>query len=309
MFVYISIIWSWYCLYLSGVTVTHGSVACTQRGGGGWGGCIRMNHFTSKLWFSSGAGPPRPWGQLQITSSSDPSRLSGPSPPLKILPTPLPWIVYQLGWSEEMFSTSRRKGGHWRDINMDDMSRSVQSEIVLWGQLHDWPKNPLFTQVSFNAQMFAREQLKNTLPVGWWVTPRYLVFHAKCWYKSIKHLPYQLGVLIIISLNVPVKGDVKYLKVKILSPSTKPVKSISGKSCISLKTRLYSLTVVTSSSQICQAVWKCQNSSQKLIEFFCFFYSKDLPTFTHCLQRFVNDLRYFRLCNNSLPEGSIKLWW
>lgn len=33
---------------------------------------------------------------------------------------------------------------------------------------------------------------------------------------------------------------------------------------------------------------------------------KDLPTFTQNLQRFVNDLRYYRLMNSSLPEGSVQ---
>lgn len=33
----------------------------------------------------------------------------------------------------------------------------------------------------------------------------------------------------------------------------------------------------------------------------------DLPSFTQNFQRFVNDLRYYRLCNNALPEGSVKL--
>ncbi|XP_060560854.1 exportin-6-like [Ruditapes philippinarum] len=33
---------------------------------------------------------------------------------------------------------------------------------------------------------------------------------------------------------------------------------------------------------------------------------KDLPTFTQNLQRFVNDLRYYRLMNTSLPAGSVQ---
>ncbi|XP_052267006.1 exportin-6-like [Dreissena polymorpha] len=33
---------------------------------------------------------------------------------------------------------------------------------------------------------------------------------------------------------------------------------------------------------------------------------KDLPTFTQSLQRFVNDLRYYRLLNTGLPEGSVQ---
>ena len=34
---------------------------------------------------------------------------------------------------------------------------------------------------------------------------------------------------------------------------------------------------------------------------------QDLPSFTQGLQRFVNDLRYYQLCNSSLPAGSVKL--
>ncbi|CAG5897647.1 unnamed protein product [Menidia menidia] len=33
----------------------------------------------------------------------------------------------------------------------------------------------------------------------------------------------------------------------------------------------------------------------------------DLPSFTQSVQRLVNDLRYYRLCNSSLPTGTIKL--
>ncbi|MGH0126135.1 UNVERIFIED_CONTAM: hypothetical protein FKN15_073535 [Acipenser sinensis] len=42
------------------------------------------------------------------------------------------------------------------------------------------------------------------------------------------------------------------------------------------------------------------NSKQKL-------YHKDLPSFTQCVHRLVNDLRYYRLCNGSLPAGTVKL--
>uniref|UniRef100_A0A3Q3ACL7 Exportin 6 n=1 Tax=Kryptolebias marmoratus TaxID=37003 RepID=A0A3Q3ACL7_KRYMA len=34
---------------------------------------------------------------------------------------------------------------------------------------------------------------------------------------------------------------------------------------------------------------------------------QDLPSFTQSVQRLVNDLRYYRLCNSSLPTGTIKL--
>uniref|UniRef100_UPI00398EC4A9 exportin-6 isoform X2 n=1 Tax=Pristiophorus japonicus TaxID=55135 RepID=UPI00398EC4A9 len=34
---------------------------------------------------------------------------------------------------------------------------------------------------------------------------------------------------------------------------------------------------------------------------------RDLPSFTQCVHRLVNDLRYYRLCNGSLPPGTIKL--
>lgn len=37
------------------------------------------------------------------------------------------------------------------------------------------------------------------------------------------------------------------------------------------------------------------------------FLFQDLPSFTQSVQRLVNDLRYYRLCNNSLPTGTIKL--
>ncbi|CAL4098469.1 unnamed protein product, partial [Meganyctiphanes norvegica] len=33
----------------------------------------------------------------------------------------------------------------------------------------------------------------------------------------------------------------------------------------------------------------------------------DLPTFTQNVQRFINDLRYYRMCNASLPAGTVKL--
>ncbi|XP_069961289.1 exportin-6 isoform X1 [Cherax quadricarinatus] len=33
----------------------------------------------------------------------------------------------------------------------------------------------------------------------------------------------------------------------------------------------------------------------------------DLPTFTQNVQRFINDLRYYRTCNTSLPPGTVKL--
>ena len=40
-----------------------------------------------------------------------------------------------------------------------------------------------------------------------------------------------------------------------------------------------------------------------------FVYSfQDLPSFTATLHRFITDMRYYRLCNSALPEGSVKLW-
>lgn len=33
----------------------------------------------------------------------------------------------------------------------------------------------------------------------------------------------------------------------------------------------------------------------------------DLPTFTWNLTRFISDLRYYKLCNASLPAGSVSL--
>lgn len=34
---------------------------------------------------------------------------------------------------------------------------------------------------------------------------------------------------------------------------------------------------------------------------------QDLPSFTQNVHRLVNDLRYYRLCNDSLPPGTVKL--
>lgn len=48
------------------------------------------------------------------------------------------------------------------------------------------------------------------------------------------------------------------------------------------------------------------DASQKTILGQNFKLDKDLPSFTQSVQRFVNDLRYYRLINNSLPEGSVK---
>ncbi|KAM9528140.1 exportin-6-like isoform 2-T3 [Salvelinus alpinus] len=36
-------------------------------------------------------------------------------------------------------------------------------------------------------------------------------------------------------------------------------------------------------------------------------YHRDLPSFTQSVHRLVNDLRYYRLCNSSLPTGTVKL--
>ena len=33
---------------------------------------------------------------------------------------------------------------------------------------------------------------------------------------------------------------------------------------------------------------------------------QDLPTFTSNMNRFVSDLRYYKICNASLPAGSAK---
>jgi hypothetical protein len=34
---------------------------------------------------------------------------------------------------------------------------------------------------------------------------------------------------------------------------------------------------------------------------------QDLPTFTTNMERFINDLRYYKCCNASLPSGSVNL--
>lgn len=49
------------------------------------------------------------------------------------------------------------------------------------------------------------------------------------------------------------------------------------------------------------------DDNQKSILSQNFKHDTDLPSFTHNLHRFVNDLRYYRLCNSSLPAGSVKL--
>ncbi|XP_067127336.1 exportin-6 [Centruroides vittatus] len=49
------------------------------------------------------------------------------------------------------------------------------------------------------------------------------------------------------------------------------------------------------------------DNSQKSILGQNFKYEKDLPTFTQILHRFINDLRYYHLCNRSLPLGSLGL--
>ena len=36
-----------------------------------------------------------------------------------------------------------------------------------------------------------------------------------------------------------------------------------------------------------------------------FFLLQDLPSFTINLQRFISDLRYYKICNASLPAGSV----
>uniref|UniRef100_A0A3Q4GK89 Exportin 6 n=1 Tax=Neolamprologus brichardi TaxID=32507 RepID=A0A3Q4GK89_NEOBR len=49
------------------------------------------------------------------------------------------------------------------------------------------------------------------------------------------------------------------------------------------------------------------DSSQRAVLARNFKLEQDLPSFTQSVQRLVNDLRYYRLCNSSLPTGTIKL--
>uniref|UniRef100_A0A3B4AKJ8 Importin N-terminal domain-containing protein n=1 Tax=Periophthalmus magnuspinnatus TaxID=409849 RepID=A0A3B4AKJ8_9GOBI len=53
----------------------------------------------------------------------------------------------------------------------------------------------------------------------------------------------------------------------------------------------------------CQGV----DSNQRAVLARNFKLERDLPSFTQSVQRLVNDLRYYRLCNSSLPTGTIKL--
>uniref|UniRef100_A0A4W6ES94 Exportin 6 n=1 Tax=Lates calcarifer TaxID=8187 RepID=A0A4W6ES94_LATCA len=53
----------------------------------------------------------------------------------------------------------------------------------------------------------------------------------------------------------------------------------------------------------CQGV----DTSQRAVLARNFKLEQDLPSFTQSVQRLVNDLRYYRLCNSSLPTGTIKL--
>uniref|UniRef100_A0A3Q3K7P5 Importin N-terminal domain-containing protein n=1 Tax=Monopterus albus TaxID=43700 RepID=A0A3Q3K7P5_MONAL len=53
----------------------------------------------------------------------------------------------------------------------------------------------------------------------------------------------------------------------------------------------------------CQGV----DTSQRAVLARNFKLERDLPSFTQSVQRLVNDLRYYRLCNSSLPTGTIKL--
>ncbi|KAK5856463.1 hypothetical protein PBY51_008055 [Eleginops maclovinus] len=53
----------------------------------------------------------------------------------------------------------------------------------------------------------------------------------------------------------------------------------------------------------CQGV----DASQRSVLARNFKLERDLPSFTQSVQRLVNDLRYYRLCNSSLPTGTIKL--
>lgn len=70
-------------------------------------------------------------------------------------------------------------------------------------------------------------------------------------------------------------------------------------------------------------VWKCMGAAGApflfpavlwcLWVFLCLQYNllfdllQDLPSFTQNVHRLVNDLRYYRLCNDSLPPGTVKL--
>ncbi|OPJ87659.1 exportin-6 isoform C [Patagioenas fasciata monilis] len=49
------------------------------------------------------------------------------------------------------------------------------------------------------------------------------------------------------------------------------------------------------------------DSNQKNVLARNFKMDKDLPSFTQNVHRLVNDLRYYRLCNDSLPPGTVKL--
>lgn len=53
----------------------------------------------------------------------------------------------------------------------------------------------------------------------------------------------------------------------------------------------------------------CQglDTSQKNVLARNFKMERDLPSFTQSVHRLVNDLRYYRLCNDSLPPGTVKL--
>lgn len=42
--------------------------------------------------------------------------------------------------------------------------------------------------------------------------------------------------------------------------------------------------------------------------YFVHLFLQDMPSFTQSVHRFVNDLRYYRLINSSLPSGSVKFW-
>ncbi|XP_071494224.1 exportin-6-like [Diadema antillarum] len=49
------------------------------------------------------------------------------------------------------------------------------------------------------------------------------------------------------------------------------------------------------------------DANQKTILKTNFSIAEDLPSFSQNMQRFVSDLRYYRLCNSALPAGSVKL--
>ncbi|KAL0993693.1 hypothetical protein UPYG_G00111800 [Umbra pygmaea] len=49
------------------------------------------------------------------------------------------------------------------------------------------------------------------------------------------------------------------------------------------------------------------DSNQRTVLACNFNFERDLPSFTQSVHRLINDLRYYRLCNSSLPTGTVKL--